>query len=406
MDTFESWMRQQGLSESSVRKYSGAIAGPLSAWAKDGSIVADSLLSVTDHAVFQSISAGIQQLPIFIERNSTGHQMYSSALVKFSEYLRGGSAPHTPKVSISKPPMQEDRTRIPVSEEQRLALANDLVEAVPGTHRSQRHDLNEGAFRIFADSKQCAAVYFSRNAPEHQVEFALDTRYLTQGQTEKAALNKWLDAKKEGLGGHDAISHKRGEPVDWYRIGFPTYSDAIKFVQQFKAERKNPVLKSRWTTLDKLEEEIVSPPSSQANQPQTIPDRASTPWQRTAARMVKTAQQTTAAANGQTVLQTIKNKNNTFVTQDAFVQYVEGLLERQGGCCAITGLPLRADDEQAGDDDMLASLDRIDSSGHYEAGNLQVVCRFINRWKGADDNGRFVELVTVLRKHWAENSPS
>jgi hypothetical protein len=54
---------------------------------------------------------------------------------------------------------------------------------------------------------------------------------------------------------------------------------------------------------------------------------------------------------------------------------------------------------------MKASLDRIDSSGHYEAGNLQVVCRFINRWKGADQNVQFVRLMDTLRKHWQSDPP-
>lgn len=36
-------------------------------------------------------------------------------------------------------------------------------------------------------------------------------------------------------------------------------------------------------------------------------------------------------------------------------------------------------DGAAGDPELAASLDRIDSDGHYERGNLQVVCWFSNR---------------------------
>lgn len=43
------------------------------------------------------------------------------------------------------------------------------------------------------------------------------------------------------------------------------------------------------------------------------------------------------------------------------------------------------------------SLDRIDSDGHYEAGNLQVVCRFINFWKGASDDEEFRRLLELVR---------
>lgn len=119
--------------------------------------------------------------------------------------------------------------------------------------------------------------------------------------------------------------------------------------------------------------------------------------------MVKTAQQTTNSSNGQEVLQTIKNKNNAFVSQDEFSAHVGELLERQQFCCAISGLPIHPDNASVFDGEMKASLDRIDSSGHYEPGNLQVVCRFINRWKGADPNGQFLSLMDALREHWACN---
>jgi hypothetical protein len=46
---------------------------------------------------------------------------------------------------------------------------------------------------------------------------------------------------------------------------------------------------------------------------------------------------------------------------------------------------------------LLCSLDRIDSAGHYEAGNLQVVCRFVNRWKGDEDDAEFRRLMGLVR---------
>jgi hypothetical protein len=46
---------------------------------------------------------------------------------------------------------------------------------------------------------------------------------------------------------------------------------------------------------------------------------------------------------------------------------------------------------------LLPSLDRIDSDGHYEEGNLQVVCQFINFWKGASDNEEFKRLLMLVR---------
>lgn len=241
MSNFESWMRERGLSESTIKKYDGAISGPLTSWANTNAILSGSLLDVSDRVEFSSFSSAIKLLPIFQERNATGHQMYSNALAKFAEYLRFG----------------------PSDTAHSLAFSN-------------------------------------------------------------------------------------------------TTSPSLRLVNA---------------------------------------------WGPTALRMVKTAQQTTNAANGQAVLQTIKNKNNAFASQDEFARYVEALVEHQHGCCAISGLPIQPDSLQDGDDEMKASLDRIDSNEHYEAGNLQVVCRFINRWKGADQNAHFVRLLDTLRKHWQPGSP-
>ena len=62
----------------------------------------------------------------------------------------------------------------------------------------------------------------------------------------------------------------------------------------------------------------------------------------------------------------------------------------------MTGLRMLFDDDE-GDPELRCSLDRIRSDGHYERGNLQIVCRFANRWKGASDNGAFLALVEKIR---------
>jgi hypothetical protein len=120
------------------------------------------------------------------------------------------------------------------------------------------------------------------------------------------------------------------------------------------------------------------------------------PKQRAAVRMAETAGATAAGANGQQVLKTIKNKEVRFASQAALERYVLQLIELQDGLCAITGLALQYD----GDDDdveMLCSLDRIDSDGHYEEGNLQIVCRFANRWKSSSDDATFRRLIDAVR---------
>ncbi len=54
-------------------------------------------------------------------------------------------------------------------------------------------------------------------------------------------------------------------------------------------------------------------------------------------------------------------------------------------------------DKESDDKEMWASLDRIDSSGHYTPDNVQIVCRFINRWKGADDDALMRRLLIAVR---------
>lgn len=113
-------------------------------------------------------------------------------------------------------------------------------------------------------------------------------------------------------------------------------------------------------------------------------------------RMADTAFNTAAHANGQQVSRTLKNKDFGFGSKIDLESYIKELLEDQGHLCAVSGLPLVYDDPTE-DREMWASLDRIDSSGHYERGNLQVVCAFINRWKGTTEDREFRRLVEALR---------
>ncbi len=122
----------------------------------------------------------------------------------------------------------------------------------------------------------------------------------------------------------------------------------------------------------------------------TYDARRKTVW-----RMVETAFQTAASANGQQMLRTIKHKHVDF-DKPTLETYVSTLIDDQDGLCAITGIALQFDGE---DDDieLRCSLDRINSDGHYEPGNLQVVCRFVNRWKSNSADDQFRRLVVLMR---------
>src|SRR3546814_4783870 len=114
-------------------------------------------------------------------------------------------------------------------------------------------------------------------------------------------------------------------------------------------------------------------------------------------RMAETVMKTVAQANGQTVLRNLKNKESRFATAAALQEHIAALITMQETLGALTGLPLELD-ERGGDKEFFCSLDRRDSDGHYEAGNLQVICRFANRWKGADEDAEFQSLRAEERR--------
>jgi hypothetical protein len=126
------------------------------------------------------------------------------------------------------------------------------------------------------------------------------------------------------------------------------------------------------------------------------PVHFATSLQKSVTGMAYHAIATAAGANGQTMERTVKVKNFGFKDRQELERHILDLLEAQENRCALSGLQLQFsgshDDKQ-----MLCSLDRIDSAGHYERGNLQIVCRFINFWKSDRDNSEFARLIGVVR---------
>ena len=114
------------------------------------------------------------------------------------------------------------------------------------------------------------------------------------------------------------------------------------------------------------------------------------------ARMAKTAFTTTQASNGQEASRIVKNKNFGFNSEYELENYIRGLLNIQDNLCALTEIPLQFGND-CEDPQMRCSLDRIDSQGHYEAGNLQIVCKFANQWKSDRDNEEFKRLIGTVR---------
>jgi hypothetical protein len=117
--------------------------------------------------------------------------------------------------------------------------------------------------------------------------------------------------------------------------------------------------------------------------------------ERAAARMAETMLGTVGQANGQVAERRIKEKTTTLSRREC-EELLRRLMGEQEDLCALTGLALGYDGE-CNDKEMLASLDRVDSGGHYTPDNVQLVCRFMNRWKGADDEVLVRRLLSKLR---------
>lgn len=113
-------------------------------------------------------------------------------------------------------------------------------------------------------------------------------------------------------------------------------------------------------------------------------------------RMVKTAINTVRQSGAPTTTET-KIKLNSFSTESAFSDYVYKLINSQKCKCALSGILLVLDNVEGSNSDFVASLDRIDSDGPYGPGNLQVVCRFINRWKSDSKDNHFRNLLSIVK---------
>lgn len=103
-----------------------------------------------------------------------------------------------------------------------------------------------------------------------------------------------------------------------------------------------------------------------------------------------------AAAQSGKELRSVRKDKHLHHERLELERIIAKLIDAQAGLCSLTALPLqwRGDHE---DPAMLASLDRIDSGGHYVEGNLQVVCRFVNQWKSTMPDGEFRRLLALVR---------
>lgn len=78
------------------------------------------------------------------------------------------------------------------------------------------------------------------------------------------------------------------------------------------------------------------------------------------------------------------------------IEYAWALFEKQGGVCALSGLPIWFRHTTTVYSSQTASLDRIDSSKGYVEGNVQWVHKDINRMKNSFQQDYFIELCSKV----------
>lgn len=84
---FVQWIKSTELSSKSAGSYAGAINGCLAEWARTGGLTPKEIVQITDVVEFEALVAGLRQMKVYQERNTTGHGMYSAALKVYRRYL-------------------------------------------------------------------------------------------------------------------------------------------------------------------------------------------------------------------------------------------------------------------------------------------------------------------------------
>jgi len=315
---------------------------------------------------------------------------YSDDSFNASYLLSLVKAWQTPELT-TRPNTARDSERAQLTPEQKEKLKSVVKTALrPRDCILQEERLVHGfqiELRPAIKNKWIGSVYWSENNLENDVEVAFDSPRLAITRLESASLTQWFTRTALLLQSAAPRNHS-GDNEAWFRAGF-RYADAIEFFRRL-AKQTDPLThgRDRWV----YESSSSQPPSPPEHPQQSI----ASPEERALSHMLAMAK-AACSQSGEVRTSVAKEKCFRFESDAQFRAYVAGLLAKQNNRCAITNLSLFFD-EGGGDEECLASLDRISSDGHYEAGNLQIVCRFVNRWKSDADDLDFRRLIGLLRQ--------
>lgn len=420
--SFEHWMIKKGLSPSSVEKYSSAIDGSLSEWSQEAKITQEPLSSIEDTLQFSKIITQVSQLSIFKKRNEIGHNMYSSALTKYLEYLEESTHSSIEndveyaKVYIANfgrgnyewPACLERGTVATMNDEftHQYWVSGDKNAYIDYCMNNLLTAEEEKPSKSTASRWFKLMTIVSETNGDLWIHKDGDNIWWTKSTSEKPLVT--LEVDPHPLTGSDNVyvCHKpcqpwsknnlKGEPLSWrglhpkakdflvteatlqqLRDDNPSYAHALINGDDLSPWHNRPEWKAKESKSGKSSVRYISGRD------------------KSVARIIATTRDTVNNSNGQQASQTIKIKNLK-MSEGELRHYINELMISQEDLCALTGLEMSYDDDSI-DCQLWCSLDRIDSGGHYEKGNLQLVCRFANMWKGAGDDKEFKELIELVR---------
>lgn len=230
------------------------------------------------------------------------------------------------------------------------------------------------------------SIYLNVLNDENDLEIAISVPRLTwpaHDPFRTSAATRWLEHQRELLEHAKSGDHKPGYPA--FRLGLKAHG-AQRFLARLAEQLELGDERQRWQVTDASKEKVAS----EAENP---PAAVLQPRNAIIEGMLSTVRQTCIQSGMQSIT-TQKHKEWRFTDDEHFREHVSILLKQAGGHCVLTGVKL---DLSVGDAELAPSLDRINSDGHYEPGNLQVVARFANRWKSDTTDAQFKRLLSLVR---------
>lgn len=116
-------------------------------------------------------------------------------------------------------------------------------------------------------------------------------------------------------------------------------------------------------------------------------------------KAIQIVQATVSAAGGEETR--LRKEKLLLLTKAELRDHLDELWAKCAGRCALTGLVMSYETDVP----LYPSVDRRDSNGHYERGNLQWVCRFANKWKSDSTDADFKSLRDKIRAVKESNLP-